>query len=275
MAVIKSSALGQARKSIGPTNYYRRAGVQISRSKPVFAPGRQFTPGQLRQQFRMQVAQAWLLYYGLGKCSNCTNITNNRLYNASSRYNRMVKHILNNPWDVVPADGYTPEETCLEFYDTTLSSWSNGDVKGVPSKISVDFSKSSNLIIVDGVKPIVDELLRLSNRRRSEYNSLTVESIGMCCVIIEKPASGIKSYVILPDFVMDNPDVNNDHLIFTTAPQLFFNSANTYECQMVLFAADGVDMGLAAVEIKALHCTNDFGWMPVELIPKPDRPEIE
>lgn len=272
MAVIKSSALGQARKSIGPTNYYRRAGVQISRSKPVFAPGRTFTPAQLNQQFRMKVAQAWLLYYGLGKCSNCTNVTNNRLYNASSRYNRMIKHILNNPWDVVPADGYSPEDTCIEFYATTLASWSTGDVKGVPSGISVDFTKSSNLIIVDGVKKIVDELLRLANRRRSEYNSLTVEDIVMCCVIIEKPPTGIKSYVILPDFVMDQPDVTNDHLIFTTAPQLFFNQANTYECQMVLSVADGHNMGLAAVDIRALHCTNDFGWRKVELI---TRPEIE
>ena len=53
MAVIRSTAYGQVRKSVGANNYYRRAGVQLVRSKPTFAPGRVFTeahppcPGQL------------------------------------------------------------------------------------------------------------------------------------------------------------------------------------------------------------------------------------
>ena len=75
MAVIKSSALGQARKSIGATNYYRRAGVQLARSKPTFAPGRVFSPAQLVAQHNMFLVQTMLLSYAgkmVAPYSNCS-----------------------------------------------------------------------------------------------------------------------------------------------------------------------------------------------------------
>lgn len=278
MAVIKSSALGQARKSIGPTNYYRRAGVQISRSKPTFAPGRTFTPAQLNQQFRMKVVQAMMLTYGLGKCSNCANVVNNRLYNASSRYNRAVKFILGSAWTFTDQDGYTPEEAAIEFYDELLAKWSVGDVKGVPGSIYVDFSKSSGQLWISGAANIVSELLRLTNKRRRPSGQLGLEAIGVCGMIIETPSRGRNLLPLLPEFVMNVPSSVNEPLQFQTSPSIVFNKTSTYTCALVLFVADGVGSAISPVDIVALHCTDSFGIMPIDLlnaVNEDDRPVIE
>lgn len=114
MAVQRSIAFQNARKSVGQTTYYRRAGVQMVRSKPTFAPGRTFTTAQLVQQYKMQVAQAAYKDQGMINLVPYMNCQNNKRYNASSKYNRWVRQTLLAIPDLaysatVPAEEYAQE----------------------------------------------------------------------------------------------------------------------------------------------------------------------
>lgn len=114
MAVQRSIAFQNARKSVGQTTYYRRAGVQMVRSKPTFAPGRTFTTAQLVQQYKMQVAQASYKDQGMINLVPYMNCQNNKRYNASSKYNRWVRQVLlaipDSAYSVtVPAEEYAQE----------------------------------------------------------------------------------------------------------------------------------------------------------------------
>lgn len=278
MAVLKSSALGQIRKSIGATNYYRRSGVQISRNKPVFAPGRKFTPAQLDQQWRMQVVQAALLECGLGKCSNCTNVVNSKLYNASSRYNRMVKSMLLGDWNVTRNDGFTPLEACLEYSNEIFNNWSIGDVKGVPSSITITRQGSLGLLEVKGIGTIVSELLRLANKRRRPSGQLGLESIGICGMIEYSKGADYKLIPILPTWQINPASSPDDSFIFNNDPFFAYDSAVSLNGSFVIFCADGYDSGIEKVDIQALHCTSSFPWGAIPWgapASEDDRPVIE
>lgn len=257
MAVIKSSSLGQVRKSIGATNYYRRAGVQLARSKPTFAPGRTFTPAQLNQQFRMQTAQYILLTIGLGKCSNCTNVVNNRLYNASSRYNRMVKGIMNCSWADIEGGQSTPEQLYAEGYDVLLEKWSIGDVKGGPSLIRASGTGTSVSLTFSGLNNVIAELIRLANKRRRPSGYLNERNIGVCGIMINGSGVSMKNLVVLPTFNNDDRPVPDENLRITVDVSSQIDYTKTLEGSFVFFIGDNTQQGAESVDIIALHCTNN------------------
>lgn len=260
MAVIKSSSLGQVRKSIGATNYYRRAGVQLARSKPTFAPGRTFTPAQLDQQWRMQVSQYLLLTVGLGKCSNCANVINNRLYNASSRYNRMVQKIMNNTWEYDRSEFPDPANAWSNGWDSIAENWSIGDVKGVPSKVEILLNISNVRIRVYGLNNIAAEMIRLTNKRRKDSGKLTEENIGVCGLFEYQATGSNKTYVQLPVFNLNTPSTGSDYYEFSLDITMPVTASANYWYNLVFFIADGVNSSIPAVDLVALHCTDSTGW---------------
>lgn len=260
MAVIKSSSLGQVRKSIGATNYYRRAGVQLARSKPTFAPGRTFTPAQLDQQWRMQVAQYLLLTIGLGKCSNCSNVINNRLYNASSRYNRLVQKIMNNTWEYDRAEFPEPATAWTNGWDSIGENWSIGDVKGGPTRVDIQLNVSTVRIRVYGLDNVAAEMLRLTNKRRRDSGKLTTDNIGVCGMFEYQATSGNRTFVQLPVFNMNAPSPGSDYYEFSLDITMPVSSSADYWYNLVFFIADGVNSSIPAVDLVALHCTDSTGW---------------
>lgn len=275
MAVIKSSALGQARKSIGPTNYYRRAGVQIARSKPVFAPGRTFTPAQLNQQFKMQCAQYALLTAGLGKCSKCANVINNRLYNSSSRYNRLVKQLLNCDWEEIELTNTQPSEVYEYYPDVLMRKWSIGDVKGGPSDVTIQKVGSRYRISLVGMQSQIDELIRLTNRRRRPSGYLSRANIGVCGVIKNGNRITYENIIVQPGFENDDRPVQDDSIVFYVNLKGGIISSDLPMGSFVVFIADGSSETVASVDIVALHCTDNTDWQYFTVVTTPDRPEIE
>lgn len=265
MAVLKSSALGQVRKSIGPTNYYRRSGVQIARSKPVFAPGRTFTPAQLDQQWRMQVVQYLMLTIGLGKCSNCANVINNRLYNASSRYNRAVKLIMLNQWEYGRDEFPLPADMWKNGWEMIGEKWSIGDVKGVPGTLTMDRTSSGWRLRVGGMNILASELMRLTNKRRQPSGQLDAHSIGLCGMFQNEGAGKEGTWVQLPKFCLNVPISGADYYEFYLDIDLPVATGQNIWANLVFFIADGHNTSIAPVDIVALHCTDSTGWMPTRV----------
>lgn len=274
MAVIKSSALGQARKSIGSTNYYRRAGVQISRNKPVFAPGRTFTPAQLTQQWRMKVVQTILLDRQIGKISNCVNVANNKLYNASSRYNRMVKCMLLNDWHYASDPVADPMVFAEEAFEYIMSTYSIGDVRMAPTRIVYQPGEPNPVIRVHGINSAVTELIRLTNKRRRPSGYLDEYSIGVCGTLVIPGNEGSTLFPILPVLNIKKYLPSDDFLEFDLYQSQRWPSTGPIYVNVVLFIADGANQNLQPLDYVALHCTNNSGEMKVEGYPASNRSEI-
>lgn len=278
MAVLKSTAYGQVRKSVGANNYYRRAGVQIVRSKPTFAPGRKFTPAQLSQQFRMQVTQYILLQVGLGQCANCSNVVNNRLYNASSRYNRMVKQVISNDWEYTEAEFPTPEEMWNYGWDSVLEKWSIGDVKGNPSRIEIYQNAGEWTLSVYGLENIAAQALRLVNKKRAKSGQLSDLNIGVCGIIFGRGEKKNGSYIVLPTLAWGQSVPTSEHFDFNFTAIIPADQLNDLWYNFVFFVADGAYNGINQADMIALHCTNSTGWNALHYTTttsEDDRPVIE
>lgn len=110
MAVVRSQAFQNARKSVGQNNYYRRKGVQLVRSKATFAPNRTFTNAQKICQTKMSAVQ-YLLTDGMAnKWANFCNISNKKRYNASTQINKLAAGLLRE----IPDAYADPEKTVIE-----------------------------------------------------------------------------------------------------------------------------------------------------------------
>lgn len=198
MAIIKSSALGQARKSIGATNYYRRSGVQISRNKPVFAPGRTFTPAQLLQQDVMKIGQYILLTKGAKIITDYCNVPNNKNYNASSRYNRFLQNTM---VDIKQARGNViidPEDFWNEKCPAAISNYSVGNIEHFYTELKGQ-SAANELTLMYYVDELtMNRILSQANKRRSPSSRFTPLNFGACGFYNEDPAGGGTTHVLQP-----------------------------------------------------------------------------
>ena len=172
MAVIRSSTLGQARKSIGATNYYRRAGVQLARSKPTFAPGRVFTPAQLIAQKNMALVQTMLLSYAGKMVAPYANCSIKRIYSASSRYNRLVGGILSR----VTMDNTRPDTDPEDFWHgdgvVHLGQWS--------VVIAMQYQAQTNYLTLEIKRMTLDSAIEQANKRRSQASWYGYPNLCVC-----------------------------------------------------------------------------------------------
>lgn len=180
MAVIKTTTLGQARKSIGATNYYRRAGVQIARSKPTFAPGRTFSNLQLYQQKKMQLAQYMLLDMGGKVVADYANCRIKRLYSASSRYNRLVGSLVEAAFEGEEIVEYNPAGYWLEGGINRLGKWSVGNVAVQFSIDKASLKNGQYSVTIKFSSFALNLLFQQVNKRRSEKSEYWYDNIGIC-----------------------------------------------------------------------------------------------
>lgn len=180
MAVIKSSALGQARKSIGATNYYRRAGVQLARSKPTFAPSRVFSPAQLVAQHNMFLVQTMLLSYAGKMVAPYSNCSIKRIYSASSRYNRLVGGILKK----VTADNLSAATDVEDFWHDDgakhLGNWSVGNMVLQVKVKAMQYQSFVNYLTVEIERLSLDAALEQANKRRAQSSWYGYPNICVC-----------------------------------------------------------------------------------------------
>ena len=180
MAVIKSSALGQARKSIGATNYYRRAGVQLARSKPTFAPGRVFSPAQLVAQKNMSLTQTMLLSYAGKMVAPYSNCSVKRIYSASSRYNRLVGGILKK----VTADNLSAVTDVEDFWHDDgakhLGNWSVGNMVLQVKVKAMQYQSYVNYLTLEIERLSLDAALEQANKRRAQSSWYGYPNICVC-----------------------------------------------------------------------------------------------
>lgn len=180
MAVIKSSTLGQARKSIGATNYYRRAGVQLARSKPTFAPGRVFSAAQLVAQKNMAIVQTMLLTYAGKMVAPYSNCSVKRIYSASSRYNRLVGGILKQ----VTADNNLSTTDVEDFWFNDgvrhLGNWSVGNMVLQVKVTALQYQASTNYLTIEVEKLSLDASLEQANKRRAQSSWYGYPNLCVC-----------------------------------------------------------------------------------------------
>lgn len=180
MAVIKSSTLGQARKSIGATNYYRRAGVQLARSKPTFAPGRVFSAAQLVAQKNMSLVQTMLLTYAGKMVAPYSNCSVKRIYSASSRYNRLVGGILKK----VSADNLSAITDVEDFWFDDgakhLGNWSVGNMVLQVKVKALEYQALTNYLTIEVEKLTLDAALEQANKRRAQASWYGYPNLCVC-----------------------------------------------------------------------------------------------
>lgn len=180
MAVIKSSTLGQARKSIGATNYYRRAGVQLARSKPTFAPGRVFSAAQLVAQKNMSLVQTMLLTYAGKMVAPYSNCSVKRIYSASSRYNRLVGGILKK----VSADNLSAVTDVEDFWFDDgakhLGNWSVGNMVLQVKVKKMEYQALTNYLTIEVERLTLDSALEQANKRRAQASWYGYPNLCVC-----------------------------------------------------------------------------------------------
>lgn len=180
MAVIKSSTLGQARKSIGATNYYRRAGVQLARSKPTFAPGRVFSAAQLVAQKNMSLVQTMLLTYAGKMVAPYSNCSVKRIYSASSRYNRLVGGILKK----VSADNLSAVTDVEDFWFDDgakhLGNWSVGNMVLQVKVKKMEYQALVNYLTIEVERLTLDAALEQANKRRAQASWYGYPNLCVC-----------------------------------------------------------------------------------------------
>lgn len=180
MAVIKSSTLGQARKSIGATNYYRRAGVQLARSKPTFAPGRVFSAAQLVAQKNMSLVQTMLLTYAGKMVAPYSNCSVKRIYSASSRYNRLVGGILKK----VSADNLSAVTDVEDFWFDDgakhLGNWSVGNMVLQVKVKKMEYQAMTNYLTIEVERLTLDAALEQANKRRAQSSWYGYPNLCVC-----------------------------------------------------------------------------------------------
>lgn len=202
MAVQRSIAFQNARKSVGQTTYYRRAGVQMVRSKPTFAPGRTFTTAQLVQQYKMKIVQSTYKNEGLNRLVPYMNCQNNKRYNASSKYNRWARQILL----AIPDSAYSVTVPAEEYAQEHLFNFSRNMSIG---NITMAQRTRANYWYHEGAYYLEagfseDEFyafLESARKKLKTKKQLTYKNIGICGLMSTTRDTGLSTVInpVMPD----------------------------------------------------------------------------
>lgn len=265
MAVVRSQAFSNARKSIGQVNYYRRAGVQLSRQKATFPPGRVFTQSQINQQDRMKAVYSVLhTMRGIDMVDYC-NTSANKLYNAASRSNRMSSAVLRNMryWNPVIYNDAS-EYALLKLQDVT-SGFSIGNLPNFVTHVAAASSGEVGpgaiffYVTIDMI--VLNQALNKVNKRRSRNSSLTWNNIGLCGFAGTNVVGGSGDQYynsFLPCMAKDFITQGEYTLLFegnSTEPCYDFDNI---VCNIVLFFVDTYDPDLLIPLTKSFFSTSSI-----------------
>lgn len=187
MAVVRSQAFQNARKSVGQNNYYRRKGVQLVRSKATFAPDRTFTTAQKLQQSKMAAVQYTLKTLNAQRLAPFANTNIIKRYNAATQLNRLTSNMLHGldnvpTWQDIPA-----EQELTNHGITVFHPYNDGNFKIRDAYILIH----ENPTELTGAMPVTiaikDEQLKFilseAQKRYRGKKQLTVNNIGFCGVM--------------------------------------------------------------------------------------------
>lgn len=256
MAVLKSTAYGQVRKSVGANNYYRRAGVQLVRSKPTFAPGRQFTEAQLLQQYVMKLVQYLLLTQNAKIITDYCNVANNKLYNASSRYNRFLRHTMKK----VRAEIGTAMPDFEDFWNENgifvLQDFSVGNMEWFATDVKFATAGNGITFSVAFDSTIMRRVLAQVNKKRAASSQFTVANMGMCGFFNEEPATG-GALIVLPPVMNSSGFIDlEENLVFEYTLQAYQLPTTTLELVPCFFVCDRLSQAEALPLSIPQNCTS-------------------
>ena len=173
MGKVINNTIGRVRKSVGQNNFYVRSGVQVMRLKPSFSPDRKFSDLQKYQQMRMKIVRKFIETYDLGYWAQSINNANNRRYNASSRFNRLLGFLLKNISDKVITSNMTEEdipEWIQNNIATITSHFAVGNMLNPVSSVVVDTGINGTELTFKMQAKAVERCLAIANRRRIKSN---------------------------------------------------------------------------------------------------------
>lgn len=173
MGKVINNTIGRIRKSVGQNNFYVRSGVQVMRLKPSFSPDRKFTDLQKYQQMRMKIVRKFIETYDLGYWAQSINNANNRRYNASSRFNRLLGFLLKNISDSVVLSNMTDADI-PEWIENNIaalvSHFAVGNILNPVTSVSVGVGTNGTQIDFNMSGKAIDRCLAVANRRRIKSN---------------------------------------------------------------------------------------------------------
>lgn len=264
MAVVRTSALGQVRKSIGATNYYRRSGVQLARQKPAFAPGRTFTPPQLRQQDLMKGVKMISQQMDLAAIARNCNTYNSRIYNTSSRYNRLVSKLLRglaNAWD-------DAEDTIADIVSYGMDTWAADFSTGnIPFPLNLTVSQFNTTNILFEVAPpsaLASQALALANKKKRgrQYSMTDIGVVGFVAKKWSGSATTLLGAGILPSFVVKSdspfPDPDAPYMLNCSLSNAIPGTAGDYVIYLAAFIKDSLIYSIDTDTSNALWTSSTF-----------------
>lgn len=230
MAVQRSIAFQNARKSVGQTTYYRRAGVQMVRSKPTFAPGRTFTTAQIVQQYKMKAVQSAYKNEDMNNLVPYMNCQNNKRYNASSKYNRWVRQCLL----AIPDTAYSTSVPAEEYAQENLFNFSRNMSVGnilMAQRTSANYWYHNGAYYLEAgfEEDGFYSFLESARKKLKSKKELSYKNIGVCGLMSETSDLGLSVVInpVMPDVSL-SADFSSilwkiaDYSIDTlTAPQSF------------------------------------------------------
>lgn len=266
MAVIKSSLVGSARKSVGDVNFYRIKGVQLIRTKATFPPSRQFTDAQLLQQKRMRLAQSVMNEFWLTRFSDFCVVRNPKRYNASNRTNILVSKIVRNITRAL-ATTYNSGFNLLQARgNDVLRDFATGNVSAVDLFYTRSIAAGIMTCSFSKMLPTIEELLFKANRTRRPGYYLTYDNL-----IFMAYAGGVQNYpddpqIGLPTLANVALSASGDNVVFKLP--LYYNdgeagwqpssNAPAFGFYGVLAVADRQSTTNDIPYSPALACTNAF-----------------
>lgn len=201
MAVVRSVAFQNARKSVGQTSFYRRKGVQMVKSKPTFVPGRTFTNAQLKQQQNFKCIKYFLTELeGYSYADHC-NAGAKKSYNSSTRYNHLVGNILKELSKIGPNLNTDYVLWCQYNFLSATFFFSIGNLP-TPFVTKCEITKDDEFpyIYLSFKRADIDAILRKANRQYRGNFQYTYRHFGGCGFFKNNDFRG-RDYQLVPEMM--------------------------------------------------------------------------
>ena len=263
MGKVINNTIGRIRKSVGQNNFYVRSGVQVVRLKPSFSPDRKFTGLQVAQQFRMKCMRRTAELFDFASWANCVNNANNRRYNASSKFNRMLGFMLKSASTLAVQSNPTDADIDAWIKSNLYRYIDKFAVGNIPNPIvGAELQEDAGDITLQLTisRSLVSKGLSIANRRRkpsNQYDDTCFYVVGWIA-----GSSFNNGGIFIHDAIeMDRPSTGSDSATISTTVAYPAEGTSGIISLATYIYSDDYE-GLTTSELYSLFSSNNsvFNW---------------
>lgn len=263
MGKVINNTIGRIRKSVGQNNFYVRSGVQVVRLKPSFSPDRKFTGLQVAQQFRMKCMRRTAELFDFSGWANCINNANNRRYNASSKFNRMLGFLLKSASALTVQANPTDDDVDSWIKSNLYKYIDRFAVGNIPNPIinaEIEDDSGDITLHLSLSRSLINKALSIANRRRKPGNQYD----DTCFYVVGWIAGSNFSNggIMIHDALeLDRPSTGNDTAMISTTTTYPAEGTSGIISLAVYIYSDDYE-GLVSSELYSLFSSNNsvFNW---------------